>query len=188
MTNWFTAPSLPGSLYNMTISLYGTAGQLLEKQVTKNSSRIKGYDFKLPLNIVENGHDALELQIYDISFTVGPVGIKQGYRGILALGEYFSEIRIKFETVEGYDYLLGGYYKNGDRVGCVTTFKSIEKEIACIFDKGTNITHEPSIIISNYEEIVPGTSVLISLANIKNLPTTMRNTLAIEVKYYKVGD
>lgn len=28
-TNWFTAPSLPGSLYNMTISLYGTSGQLL---------------------------------------------------------------------------------------------------------------------------------------------------------------
>ena len=46
--NWFTAPSIPGILYNMTISLYGTDGQLLEKQSTKNSSRIKGYDLKLP--------------------------------------------------------------------------------------------------------------------------------------------
>lgn len=27
--NWFTAPSLPGSLYNMTISLYGLDGKLL---------------------------------------------------------------------------------------------------------------------------------------------------------------
>ncbi len=29
MANWFTAPSLPGILYNMTVSLYGTSGQLL---------------------------------------------------------------------------------------------------------------------------------------------------------------
>ena len=71
MTNWFTAPSLPGWLYNMTISLYGTSGQLLEKQTTKNSSKIKGYDLKLPLIVVENGHDELENQIYDITFTVG---------------------------------------------------------------------------------------------------------------------
>ena len=51
---------------------------------------------------MENGQDELEQQIYDISFTVGPVGIKQGYRGILAEGEYYSEIRVKFETVQGY--------------------------------------------------------------------------------------
>lgn len=47
MTNWFTAPGMPGWLYNMTISLYGTDGKLLEKQSTKNSSRIKGYDLQL---------------------------------------------------------------------------------------------------------------------------------------------
>jgi hypothetical protein len=29
MANWFTAPSVPGTLYNMTMSLYGTLGQLL---------------------------------------------------------------------------------------------------------------------------------------------------------------
>jgi len=29
ITNWFTAPNLPGQLYNMTISLYGTDGRLL---------------------------------------------------------------------------------------------------------------------------------------------------------------
>lgn len=47
ISNWFTAPNMPGSLYNMTISLYGTDGTLLEKQSTKNSSRIKGLDLKL---------------------------------------------------------------------------------------------------------------------------------------------
>ncbi len=26
ITNWFTAPSIPGSLYNMTVSLYGLSG------------------------------------------------------------------------------------------------------------------------------------------------------------------
>ena len=140
-TNWFTAPSIPGILYNMTISLYGTSGQLIEKQMTKNSSRIKGYDLKLPLIKVENGKDSSQQQIYDIEFIVGPVGIKQGYKGILALGEYYSEIKVKFETVEGYEYLLGGYYKHGDRVGCVTNLKSINREIACIFSMGTNITH-----------------------------------------------
>lgn len=133
--------------------------------------------------MVENGRDELEQQIYDITFAVGPVGVKQGYNGILALGEYYSEIRVKFETVEGYEYLLGGYYKHGDRVGCVTNLKSINKEISCIFSQGTNITHEPSIIISNYEQIIPGTTVKLSFANIKNLPqnvpTTLRNTLAV---------
>lgn len=57
MTDWFTAPSIPGSLYNMTISLYGVNGTLLEKQSTKNSSRIKGYDIKLASIVVNNGHD-----------------------------------------------------------------------------------------------------------------------------------
>ena len=69
------------------------------------------------------------------------MGIKQGYKGILALGEYYSEIKVKFETVEGYEYLLGGYYKHGDRVGCFTNLKSINREIACIFSMGTNITN-----------------------------------------------
>jgi hypothetical protein len=132
----------------------------------------------------------MQQQIYDIDFIVGPVGIKQGYKGILALGEYYSEIRVKFETVEGYEYLLGGYYKDGDRVGCVTSLKSINKEIACIFRMGTNITHEPMIIISNYEQVIPDpvNPVRISLANIANLPASLRNTLSVEVKYYQVGD
>ena len=47
MSDWFIAPDTPGSLYNMTISIYGTDGSLLEKQSTKNSSRIKGLDLKL---------------------------------------------------------------------------------------------------------------------------------------------
>lgn len=29
MLDWFIAPDTPGSLYNMTISLYGTDGRLL---------------------------------------------------------------------------------------------------------------------------------------------------------------
>lgn len=29
ISDWFTAPNMPGSLYNMTISLYGTDGSLL---------------------------------------------------------------------------------------------------------------------------------------------------------------
>ncbi len=29
MTDWFTAPGVPGSLYNMTISLYASDGSLL---------------------------------------------------------------------------------------------------------------------------------------------------------------
>lgn len=81
----------------------------------------------------------MEEQIYDITFKVGTRPIKQGYRGILASDDYYSEIRVKFETVEGYEYLLGSYYKHLNRVGCVTSLKSINKEIACIFDMGTNI-------------------------------------------------
>lgn len=54
---------------------------------------------------------------------------------------------------------------------------------------GTNITHEPTIIISNYEQILPGpVPVKLSFANIMNLPASLRNTLAVEVKYYRVGD
>ena len=53
---------------------------------------------------------------------------------------------------------------------------------------GTNINDEPAIIITNYEQILPGATVRISLANIKNLPSTLRNTLSIEVKYYRVDD
>lgn len=30
--DWFKSPSLPGDFYNMTVSFYGTNGQLLEKQ------------------------------------------------------------------------------------------------------------------------------------------------------------
>jgi hypothetical protein len=53
---------------------------------------------------------------------------------------------------------------------------------------GINITNEPYIAISNYEQINPGTIIKVSLANLQNLPLTLRNTLSIEVKYYKVGD
>jgi hypothetical protein len=53
---------------------------------------------------------------------------------------------------------------------------------------GTNITHEPSIIISNYEQVTANTVVTISFANTNNLPADLRNTLSVEVKYYRVGD
>lgn len=91
--------------------------------------------------------------------------------------------------------MLGGFYKHGDRVGCVTNLKSINREIACIFSMGTNITHEPAIIISNYEQIIPEIDIMnpinpvrLSFANINNLPPSLRNTLSVEVKYYRVGD
>lgn len=30
--NWFTAPSLPGNFYSMTVEIYADSGTLLEKQ------------------------------------------------------------------------------------------------------------------------------------------------------------
>ncbi len=95
------------------------------------------------------------------------------------MNDFYSEIRIKFETIEGYENLLGSYYEHGDRIGCITSLKSFNKEIACIFDAGTNINDEPTIIITNYEQIDAFTKVRVSLANIKNLPTTRRSTLGI---------
>lgn len=53
---------------------------------------------------------------------------------------------------------------------------------------GTNINDEPTIIVSNYEQVEAGTTIRLSFANIKNLPLNLRNTVGIEVKYYKVGD
>ena len=41
----------------MTISLYGTDGKLLERQSTKNSSRIKGEDIYIPTILVDNDRD-----------------------------------------------------------------------------------------------------------------------------------
>lgn len=38
MENWFTAPPLPGSWYNMTVLLYSADGTLLEAQTTQNCS------------------------------------------------------------------------------------------------------------------------------------------------------
>lgn len=65
---------------------------------------------------------------------------------------------------------------------------SINREITCIFDMGTDINDEPTIIVSNYEQIAPNSTIKLSFANIKNLPSTLRNTIGISVKYYKVGD
>ena len=83
---------------------------------------------------------------------------------------------------------MGGYYNNLDKVGCVTSLMSINREITCIFDMGTDINDEPTIIVSNYEQIAPNSTIKLSFANIKNLPSTLRNTIGISVKYYKVGD
>lgn len=55
---WFTAPEDPGSWYNFTVLLYGTNGELLEAQTTKNSSNIGGLDLSLPDIHVVNGRDA----------------------------------------------------------------------------------------------------------------------------------
>jgi hypothetical protein len=58
ISKWFTAPAYPGDFYNMTIEMYDSAGDLLEKQ-TANLSDIWGQYFDIAgLNFV-NGLDSL---------------------------------------------------------------------------------------------------------------------------------
>ena len=44
---------------------------------------------------------------------------------------------------------------------------------------GTNINDEPTIIVSNYEQIEAFSTIKLSFANIKNLPLSLRNTIGI---------
>lgn len=59
-SNWFTAPSLPGNFYNMTVELYGTVGGvpnvLLEKQ-TLDISPVYGAYFDIPSISLDNIRD-----------------------------------------------------------------------------------------------------------------------------------
>lgn len=90
ITNLFTAPSIPGGWYNMTVSLYAANGSLLQKQTTKNCSVIGGDDFYLPNMTISNGKDNSKEQIVDISFIPGQNGIKQGYSDGLASFQIYS--------------------------------------------------------------------------------------------------
>lgn len=107
ISQWFTAPDTPGSWYNVSVLLYGPDGTLLEKQTTSNCSTIGGIDLYMPNMTVSNGRDAETNEIFDVSFVVDSQSIRRGYRDELSIGDKYTEIRIHFDNINGFEGDLG---------------------------------------------------------------------------------
>jgi hypothetical protein len=80
MSDWFTAPSLPGSFYNMTVEMYSGSGVLLEKQ-TVNISSVMGGNLDITLMTLTQTRDASVPGIFDLTFTIGSTQVPPGFNG-----------------------------------------------------------------------------------------------------------
>ena len=121
--NWFTAPNLPGNFYNMTVELYGTAGQLLEKQ-TIDISPVYGEYFDIPSIVLNNIQDGgIAESVYDLTFLTGSLQIPPG--ATTTATNLRSEMQFIFENYNAADPSnvfkndLGTGLKEGDEVGCI---------------------------------------------------------------------
>jgi hypothetical protein len=174
-SNWFTVPMYPGDFYNMTIEMYGADGTLLEKQ-TANLSDIWGENLAISgLNFV-NGLDSMTQEICDFTFVVGSTDVPPGYR---ATGTNMStEIQFIFENVDGFNSDIGTGLNDGDELGCVVLAGLVAgpDPIKCYLHVGPSYLDQPMIRVVNYRTIPAGTTVTVSVANIKNMNSTDINT------------
>jgi hypothetical protein len=136
---------------------------------------------------IHNGLDAMMEEIVDVSFLVGTSALHQGYPGGLAQGSYYTNIKVTFENWGAFNNLLSIQNINQSLIGCVTRGLINFQEIKCELIGGSDIEHEPSIMISGYERVPPLTKVSISLPNILMLNTSTRNVLSVSVVLYKIG-
>jgi len=99
--NWFTAPSLPGNFYNMTVELYGANDVLLEKQ-TIDISPVYGETFDIPSITIDNiVNPAKKEAIYDITFVTGSLQIPPG--ASTTATTLTSELQFIFESYDAAD-------------------------------------------------------------------------------------
>ena len=171
--NWFTAPSLPGNFYNMTVELYGTDGQLLEKQ-TIDISPVYGEYFDIPSIVLNNIRDgAIAESVYDLTFVTGSLQIPPG--AATTATTLTSELRFIFESYNPAEPTnvfaedLGTGLEEGDEVGCIIHSGIVAlagKRLVCQLHIGTNSTDKPMITVLNYNYIDPATTISISFAGI----------------------
>lgn len=95
-SNWFTAPSLPGDFYNMTVELYSTSNVLLEKQ-TIDISPVYGEYFDIPSIQLTNILEANFIEsVYDFTFVTGTLQIPPGAKTTST--SLTSELQFVFEN------------------------------------------------------------------------------------------
>jgi hypothetical protein len=130
---------------------------------------------------INNGRDALKDEIVDIEFQIGALPLYKGYDSALSQGEFYTEIHVVFENWHAFDNLLEEDNQNDTLVGCVTQGLPSSQEIKCFLQGGSDIEHEPTIKITNYDWVQPNTAIKISLSNIMQLNSTNRNTVFVAV-------
>jgi len=81
MSNWFTAPTLPGDFYNLNVAVYSNTGVLYSKQTRKISS-VYGEEFNIPSIQILNTKDQnlKKLAVFDLQFVTGTLQIPPGAR------------------------------------------------------------------------------------------------------------
>jgi hypothetical protein len=72
-------------------------------------------------------------------------------------------------------------------IGCVTAGLAASREIQCLLRGGSDIEHEPTIIVTGYDWVQPFTRINISIANVVQLSTTLRNTVFVSVVIKQLG-
>jgi hypothetical protein len=179
VANWFTAPALPGSFYNMTVEMYSASGGLLEKQ-TVNISAVLGSKLDIAQMTLKNSVEALKPGIVDVGFKIGTTQVPPGYNGTATMS---SEIQLIFENVKGFANDLGTGLKTGDELGCVfkTGLTLGNDRLKCFLYVGTSVTDKPKVRIINYALIQPSTSITISVSNIVMLAAGSSNINTISV-------
>lgn len=181
-SNWFGAPALPGSFYNMTVEMYSVSGTLLEKQ-TVNISSVMGGNLDITQMALTHTKSASVPGIFDLTFVIGSTQVPPGFNGSSTIS---SEIQFIFENVNGFANDLGTGLKTGDELGCL--FKSGlvigTDRLKCFLYVGTSVTDKPKVRVINYAIIQPSTQIKISISNIKTLPVSTVNTISVAVVIY----
>ncbi|KAL4505423.1 hypothetical protein ABPG72_002485 [Tetrahymena utriculariae] len=172
----FTAPMLPGEIYNITASLY-SSNIVIEKQ-TINVTKIIGYNLlKVDagnniLTSFEPIRDSLQLGLFQMRLVLDNIGVIAGYDTFAA--KMYSQIVFIFDNVPyAYPFDLGTGIPNGAELGCVgtglTTFKT--NKLTCRLTYGFNAENLPYITVSGYDPIPPNADVRIYITQIQAVPS-----------------
>lgn len=121
---------------------------------------------------------------------MGSAEIPPGY---VATGTNMSsEIRYIFENMDGFSGDIGTGLDEGEEIGCVVMagLQPGPDRIKCTMHLGPNYLDQPFIRVTGYRTVAPGTTVTVSVANIKNMPTGGLNTVyaAVNLFYYAINE
>ncbi|KRW99610.1 hypothetical protein PPERSA_03411 [Pseudocohnilembus persalinus] len=185
----FTAPSLPGDFYNISLSMW--SGPTLVEKTYTNMTSVLGEYLDVAFIVVDPGLDEETLNMFEFIFQTGDYSVQAGFQ--VESTTIWSRIHLNFESELGYENDLGTGFEQNQELGCVAKqglTTSFTGRLTCYIDLGTSSEDKPEIIVQGYDEIDPLTDISILITGIKTLPSSKAVTvdIGVELVYVYLGE